>query len=87
MINGEQRFQAPRLSRWHGMALIVDETVPPGGYVITDARGIVLSGGNIETGETWLRRNGSPSRIYVTEPVARELIETEDAVYKIKGLH
>ena len=76
MINGAQIFEAPRISRWHGMALIVDQKVPPGGYVITDARGRVLSGGNIQTGKSWLHMGGDPSRIYASEPVARELIRT-----------
>jgi len=71
-------MMVPPVTPWNGMSLIVNETVPPHGYVITDARGNILSGGNIKTGQQWVNRRGEPAYIYGTEPVVRELLMSPD---------
>ncbi len=81
-MNGTHLLQVPCRSTWHGLLLIVNETVPAGGYVVTDAEGDVLAGGNVHTGKSWLRKHGEAACIYAPEPVARELIKHENDVTK-----
>ncbi len=82
MMNGVHFSRVPSRSKWNGLLLIVNETVPDGGYVVTDAEGDILAGGNIHTGKSWRRKQGEAACIYATELVVRELIRTEHDVDK-----
>ncbi len=86
-MNGVHFFRVPNRSRWCGLLLIVNETVPVGGCVITDAEGDILAGGNVHTGMSWLRKQGDAAYIHASEPVVRELIRTEHDVDTTKRLH
>lgn len=83
MINGETPRPA-NVYDWHGMPLIINESVPTDAYIITDSAGDILSGGNIVTGKTWLCKTGNPARVYAPENVAREMMGT---IENIKRLH
>ena len=64
----------PAITSWYGMKVIVNDTVPDGGYVITDADGEILSGGDLDSSTCWLKRFGNPAFVYANENVAHRLI-------------
>jgi hypothetical protein len=64
----------PTRTMWNGLALIVNPTVPKGGYFVTDINNDILAGGNIDNGRSFKVREGDAARIYVTEAVAKELL-------------
>jgi len=80
MINGTSLAPV----RWHGLALVVNDTVPADGYVVTDAKNNILSGGNIRTGKSWLHREGEAAIVYAPKPVVQELIRTEHTLDPVK---
>ena len=82
MMNGAFR-QIPAVTRWHGLSLVVNETVPPGGYVVTDKKGVILAGGNVTTGKMWKHQHGDAACIHASGPVVRELIRTEHDIQRM----
>ncbi len=62
------------ITSWYGMKVIVNDTVPDGGYIITDADGFILSGGDLNSATCWLKHFGKPAFVYANENVAHRLI-------------
>ena len=64
----------PAVSPWYNLTMIVNDTVPDNGYVITDHDGNILSGGDVDLLTAWIKRQGNPAFIYANEKVAEMLI-------------
>ena len=64
----------PAISPWYSLIMVVSETIPASGYVITDHNGEILSGGDIDLLTAWIKQQGRPTFIYVNEDVAERLI-------------
>lgn len=76
---------------FHGMTLVPDERVPKGNYVITDKKGRVISGGDIELGLQWKadgrEYRGDPARIHAPEAVCKKLLSEMAAGIKPEVAH
>jgi hypothetical protein len=76
---------------FHGMQLVQDERVPANNYVITDAKGRVLSGGDIEKGLQWKADGrtyrGDAARIHAPEAVCKRLLAELAAGIKPENDH
>lgn len=71
----------PPVAQWKGLALVVDERVGADCYVITDARGSVIAGGNVRTGQQFLcKQRGEAARVYAPENLAQKLLLEADNV-------
>lgn len=64
----------PAITPWYGMTMIVNNTIPGGGYLITGHDGEILSGGDIDLMTEWIRKHVQPTFIYANEAVAERLI-------------
>ena len=62
------------ITPWYGMTMVVNATVPDGGFVMVNGDGEVLSGGNVDTMTVWRRAWGDPVFVYASEAVAEKLI-------------
>jgi len=95
-------MNVPFSQEWHGYKLIRDERIPKDQYVVTSIDGVMLAGGNLETGGMW--RNNEPGAVRLnghavraSEAVVKRLMDeaghpaiqelTADSASPDKGVH
>ena len=95
-------MNVPLTQPWNGYVLIKDERIPPDQYVVTSVDGVMLAGGNLETGGMW--RNNEPGAVRLeghavraSEPVVKRLMDeaSQPAILELsaesaspeKGIH